>query len=208
MSLAYWTYTHTLTVIIVIMKACLFLDALVLTVMLFLFYILFGKHSLCKFFEEETFTLEKKVDFDLENPPAITICARKQGNGWTQEIDPEYYFKEFQKLCDSTNTDDALSCIEQNTFDLNETIKEALILPSRKILDSSWDTDITLFAAGQSHTLNNSYTVGTDRTRMLRIVLAENNSYFIMFRDPQIFALNLNPETFPSAIINWNQTLV
>ena len=86
----------TQTVIIVIMKAYFFLDVLVLSVMLFLFYILFGKHSLCKFLKEETFILEKKVDFNPENPPAITICARKQGNGWKQEVDPEYYFKEFQ----------------------------------------------------------------------------------------------------------------
>ena len=89
MSLAYWTYPYTLIVIMIIMKTYLCLDVLVFSVMLFLFYILFGKHSLCKFLKEETFTLEKKVDFDPESPPAITICARKQGNGWKQEADRE-----------------------------------------------------------------------------------------------------------------------
>ena len=71
------------------MKANLFLDVLVFSVMFFLFYILFGKSSLSTFLKEETFTLEKKVDFDPDNPPAITICARKQGNGWKQEADRE-----------------------------------------------------------------------------------------------------------------------
>ena len=36
---------------------------------------------------------------------------------------------------------------------------------------------------------------------MLRIDLAENNSYYIMVHDPQLTTLNFNPETFPSAII-------
>ena len=98
MSLAYWTYPHTRTVTILTMKTYLFLDGLVFSVMFFLFYILFGKHSLCKYLKEETFTLEKKVDFEPKNLPSITICATKQGNGWKQEIDPEYYFKEFKHI--------------------------------------------------------------------------------------------------------------
>ena len=56
------------------------------------------------------------MDFDPENPPAITICATKQGNGWKQEVDPEYYFKEFTNICNSNNTDDALNCLKINTF--------------------------------------------------------------------------------------------
>ena len=59
------------------MNAYNLLDALVFSVMFFLFYMLFGKNSLRKFLKEETFTMEKKVDFDPENPPAITICATK-----------------------------------------------------------------------------------------------------------------------------------
>ena len=80
------------------MKTYIFLDGLVFAVMFFLFYILFGENSLSKYLKEETFTLDKNVDFDPENPPAITICATKQGNGWKQEVDPEYYFKNSRKF--------------------------------------------------------------------------------------------------------------
>ena len=58
------------------MNAYNLLDALVFSVMFFLFCILFGKNSLCKFLKEETFTLKNKVDFDPENLPVITKTGK------------------------------------------------------------------------------------------------------------------------------------
>ena len=185
------------------MNTMQFLDLFILFVLSCFFYIFFGKESLDKFLNETTITMEKKVDFDPNQPPAITICATKHGVGWKPDVSEEDYFYEFEKFCDSNNTEDAIECLKQNTFDLNETVKKAVIYPSTTTLPiEAWDTDITLFSGGQCHTLNSSFTVGADRTQTLRILLEESNGYFIIVHDPQLTTLNFNPETFPSANIN------
>ena len=172
------------------MNSLKFLDVGVFCLLLCFFFVLFGKHSLEKFLKEATFIIEDKIDFDMKYPPAITICATKQGNGWKPEILQEHYFKEFQNLCDVNSTDEALACLKQNTFNLNETIKNATIYTTTKLPTNSWDTDITLFSAGQCHTLDHSFTMGTDRTKMLFIDLAKENSYYITIHEPQLSTIN------------------
>ena len=146
------------------MNSLKFLDVGVFCLLLCFFYILFGKQSLERFVKEATFIIEKKVDLDMNYPPAITICSTKQGNGWKPEILQEYYFKEFQELCDVNSTDEALTCLKQNTFNLNETVKNATIYTTTKLPTNSWDTDITVFSAGQCHTKYESFFHRRDRS--------------------------------------------
>jgi hypothetical protein len=94
---------------------------------------------------------------------------------------------------------DTLECIKDNTYNLNETIEEAVILPKEinLLVSSFWDTDLTVFSAAQCHTLNNSYTIGTDMDHMLRISVTRNKTFHVFIHDPKLTTLNFNPETFP-----------
>ena len=76
-----------------------------------------------------------------------------------------------------------------------------MVYPNETLRPSFWDSDITLFTAGQCHTLNNSYTIGTNRTHLLQFTLVQNNTYLIRIHDPHLSILNFNPDTFPDVMI-------
>ena len=184
------------------------IDIFIFVLLLLLFYILFGQESINKYLDESTFTIEEKVDFDQEAPPAVTICALKDAIGWKHEGNFENVVAKlyvFDKFCNnSANAEEALECIRENTFSFNETVTDTLYLDSPSIPSSAWDTDITLFTGGQCHTLNNSYTIGSDATKILTILLMQNHSYHIFIHDPHLYTVSFNPETFPLAFINLN----
>ena len=195
------------------MKSMRIEDFVIFLLLFILFAVLFGAPSLQKYLTKDTFTVDTKVEFDTTNPPAVTICATnpRQGNGWKPPLTVEELFHGLDVYCNYSNdTLDALECLKRNTYGLNETIDKAdIYLKKDLLLSSYWDTDITSFAAGQCHTLNNSYTIGTDRKHMLRIFLSQNKSFHVMIHDPQLTTLNFNPETFPEAklILNENSGL-
>ena len=67
------------------MNVMISIDLFIFVLLILGFYIHFGQESLSKYLDESIFTIEEKVDFHQEAPPAVTICALKEGLGWKHD---------------------------------------------------------------------------------------------------------------------------
>ena len=177
----------------------------VVFILILLFLFMFGQHSISKFFEEDTFNVEKRVQYNEENAPAVTICTQMKGNGWKQNVPRQDYFHEFERICNSTNITSAYKCMLESTFSINETVANTGIDGENEFPLDLWATDIPLLTVGQCHTTQTYNKLGDNRAQMMYVQLSQAEAtYRIFIHDPKLSILNLNPETFPEAQISLN----
>ena len=161
----------------------------------------FGYPSLLKFKKRQTFISKSSVKFDEENPPAITVLGwrQREQKGWKNAT----MHDNLENHCNLTlKYQEVKACVDENTFSHDETILDAENIDGAKIAkEKFWTEDLTNYDAGKLHTLNNSYRIGQDSTR-LKIGLNKSLNYTIFIHDPHIFMYSFNPDSIPQIQLN------
>ena len=133
-----------------------------MSVLLLMFFKLFGQESIAKFLAKQTFVIESSKDYTAADHPAITVCATNNGySGWRNGEVREDTFK---TICNSSaNAEEGYQCITNGTFDLSEMVIFAMDGSQNKIDKSHWQLDISSIDYGKCFTLNSSVVkIGTD----------------------------------------------
>ena len=92
-----------------------------MSVLLLMFFKLFGQESIAKFLAKQSFVVESSRDYTAADHPAITVCATYNGaSGWRTE---EILEDTFNKICNSSaNADEGYKCITNSTFNLHKMV--------------------------------------------------------------------------------------
>ena len=177
-------------------------------ILLSIFVIYFGHPSYVKYQDKKTLISEETVMFDSNNLPAVNIIAKIPNipDGWKTKRDRltetgmtipwDEYVEHFCNVSNSLT--DVVSCIKENTFELNDMIDNHSSLANQNF----WTSDISVFHSGKVFTLNTSYELGSDLSHSLQLDLNENLHYSIWINDPKFFITTVNPRTIPHILLS------
>ena len=161
--------------------------------LLLIFFFYFGLPSWNKFQAKEVLINKRKIITSDIAPPAITFCTT---NAWKNASDSNVSESLIVSHCNESNSfEEALECIENETYNLTETVPRAISNDGTDISNSSfWINDISLTYLGKCHTLNNSVSLGSS---YWNFVLDASLNYFVAIHDPNFFMVTSNPATVP-----------
>ena len=164
-----------------------------------IFLVFFGFPSIEKYQKKETITVSSEKFTNGISPPVLTILGiQNSGLGWKTPQDGldnrnSFKFDEHCAILGGTTIED---CIEKDTFDLADVVKDAKYGFSNSNNSPSffWTEDFTDAKMGKHHTLKSRKTQLT-RTPddMLITFLHKNLSFAVFVHDENFFVVNLNP---------------
>ena len=158
-------------------------------ILLAIFLNFFGLPAINTYLKKEVMVVEKKRDTDGIPLPAITIVALDQQK-------PED--------CYSLNDGSIEKCIEENSLNSSDLLRDTLLLGMEKeaTLNLSKDMfteDSTQYWSGIYYTLNLSLTIGpaSEEDQVDLFLSQKKLTYQIFLHDPGFFILSDNPIAFP-----------
>ena len=169
----------------------------------------FGLPYLQKYLQHSIGVQEKREKSAALNPPAITFCPYGANlGGWKNATDMNPT-QNLRLRCDKvpTTSEGFLSCIEEKTFDLRETIADARhgFLPPNKNPSNSkfWSWDMSVAVAGRCYTFNyNQSLPGLDVSEDgLFFELNQNLEYMIFLHHPEFFTITYNAMMMPTTML-------
>ena len=169
----------------------------------------FGLPYLQKYLEHAIGVKEKGEKSAALKPPAITFCPYGANLvGWKNATDMNVT-QNLRRRCDKlpTTSEGFLSCIEDKTYDLRETIEGARhgYLPPNKNLSNSefWSWDMSVSVAGRCYTINyNQSLPGLDVLEDgIFFDLNKNLLYMIFLHQPKFFIITYNGMTMPTTML-------
>ena len=187
------------------MNLLIFLKIVFSLTLLIIFIFLFGIPSWEKFQAKEVMINKIKVNPIKSITPAVTICAldKVTVQGWKSfnikkgnVTIPDYRNNILSFHCEGSEL--LADCINNETFNLTETIKSATAgdWPYRNILNTTfWIDELSYFGFGKCHTLNNSVSLGSSE---FQFFLNRSLKYHVFMHDPHYFMITANPSTMPN----------
>ena len=169
----------------------------------------FGLPYLQKYLDHSIGVQEKREKSTALKPPAITFCPYEANLvGWKNATDMNVT-QNLRLRCDEvpTTSDGFLSCIEEKTYELRETIEDARhgYLPPNKNLSNSefWSWDMSVSVAGRCYTINyNQSLPGLDVLEDgLFFDLKQDLQYMIFLHEPEFFSITYNGMTMPTTML-------
>ena len=179
-----------------------------------LFIFFFGFPSWEKFQAKEVMSNKRKVNPTESITPAVTICAldKKTRQGWkysnvkkgmgngknegNKKDDitlSKYKLDILSYHCEGNEL--LTDCINNETFNLTETVKNANMGDYQDIFNTTyWIDELSYFGLGKCHTLNNSVSLGSSH---FQFFLNRSLNYAVVIHDPNYFMLTANPSTMP-----------
>ena len=172
-------------------KVFIFLKLAFSTTLLIAFIVFFGIPSWNKYQAGEVLINKRKILTSNIGPPAITFCP---ADGWKNVSDYNSSESQILQHCKETKSfEEALDCIDNETYNLTETVP--MSYSGNSIINSSsWINDVSYSLFGKCHTLNNSVSLGSS---YWYFKLDPSLSYFVAIHDPNFFMFTPNPATIP-----------
>ena len=125
-------------------------------VLMILFFLLFGAPSIEKYQAKQTIVVESHKDYDETDHPAITVCGTNGVSGWRNYDSSLHHGTPFQTVCNlSTNAEEAVECVDKNTFNLTEMVVAAINSKHESLDESDWQEDISSLSAGNAQNCDN-----------------------------------------------------
>ena len=176
-----------------------------LSILLFLFIVLFGLPSWKKFSAGGLTVEHSTVRPEAGNIlPGITLCAynsnsRTQKTAWKKSTSTISNSEDILAIeCNVTNGRDMLACIEEKTYsNIGEIVLDVL---DGWISDKKYFSWLSLYSGGirgTCHSLSYHHPIGTNHKDTFMMRLNPNISYDIFLHDPVFFWPTLNPSAIP-----------
>ena len=169
--------------------------------LLSLYGVYFCRPSFAKFFEKAIQITSKSVPLTSQDIPAITICPHRGFPAWKTTIPNPIGWSPYEELSGkNVSSDDLMKYINNNTFELNETLEHlgkenTTSAEVETIPIDNWPNDITYTFMGKCYTLNGTIIMETE---LIWKMIIKNNFWFLIFlHDPNFFILSENPKTIP-----------
>ena len=161
----------------------------------------------CKPHSLQVIVLNSKRKVTNIPPPAITVFANRHRIGWKSPM-PGFFPADILRHHCENSTVPLTECVEENTFDLSETIHSAHLwhtkykttpLTGSKI----WTTHFTSVEFGRGYTMRFAWNSSADYDQ---VYLLLNNSleYTIFIHDPNYFLVSKNPLAMPTLYVTIN----
>jgi hypothetical protein len=179
--------------------------------LLIIFFLYFGLPFIQRFQAREVMVVTGKRATGGIHAPAITMLPRNPQTkyGWKGRSLNISNYEVIQPFCKNSTSRSATinKCIEENTYNRSEVVKDVLLGQTTKkslIKDDVLLTeDFTGTRYGRVYTLNIETNIGPDdSTDQLFVVVGYDLNYRMILHDRFYFAVNNNPTTFPSIILN------
>ena len=182
-----------------------------------LFLVFFGIPSIEKYLAKETiFTFSEEETGGIE-PPAVTFVALKASGsnavvGWKTSHDIKNYQK-FSMVdhCENISLTDLETCVSNDTFGLDEFLKEANLgfLDDRTGLSAAsslWSEDLAATFLGRYFTLKPPRTLTRNDSDAIvfRMDTTSSLTFWILLHDHNYFLLNINPFSQPARMLMVN----
>ena len=185
--------------LLVLGKAC-FLFSLLVTHL-----VLFGVPAIQRFLEAGV-TVEESVEEANSLPaPAVTLCpSEKYFSAWKNTTRYKFY-DTYQTMCsEAASGQDVKDCVEENTFNLTETIplgsQQGMGVPVEDLSSPDfWLSDTTVGPLGRCYTLNfNKHLKADVEQDSLMFNLNKSLDYIWYIHSPDFFMITWNPLTLPT----------
>ena len=169
-------------------------------ILLLLFFTFFGFPAIQKFQKNKVMIVTSMIKSHGIEAPAITIGGMNPttGEGWRNNVGSNNWADNVESYCSTESFPE--KCIERNTFNKTETLKEIVLgfTAKHSLQKQLWTEDFTVGWMGRSYTLNTSQTLGPHyQTLQLYLIFDDNLEYDIYIHDPKYFVINLNPSGPP-----------